>query len=70
MIYWTGDLNTSKQSPKATPHHVWQTDGRQDMAAISATPGIRRLPFTGETDLRLTHQLPGKPAAEAHLSQS
>ena len=41
---------------------------RQDTAEISSTRVIRRLPFTGGTDItniRLAHQSPGKPAAGA-----
>jgi len=41
---------------------------RQDTAEISSTRGIRRLPFTGGTDItniRLAHQSPGKPVTGA-----
>ena len=33
--------------------------------AISTTQGRRRLPFIGDIDIRLVHQLPGKPVARA-----
>ena len=40
-------------------------DGGQDSAATLAIQGRRRLPFIGGIDIRLAHQLPGKPAAGA-----
>ena len=42
---------------------------RQDVTAIFTTQGRRRLPFVGGIDIRLAHQLPGKPAA-GHISHS
>ena len=59
MPYWTGESHSSEaKGPKGTPH--WQ-----DVAAIFANWGERRLPFIGGIDVRLAHQLPGKPAAGA-----
>ena len=49
--------------PRVTPPCM--VGGRQDLAAIVATWGRKRLPFTGGIDVRLAHQLPGKPAAGA-----
>ena len=37
-------------------------DCGKDMAAVLATWGRGRLPVMGRTDVRLAHQLPGKPA--------
>ena len=65
-----GALTCLKQGPGATPHHVHQMAGR-DMVAVFASRaegvgwGIGRLPVLGGIDVRLAHQLPGKPA-EGH----
>ena len=40
-------------------------DSRKDMAATFATWGRSKLPFIGGIEVRLTHQLPRKPAAGA-----
>ena len=65
MTCWKANLANRKQ--KVLEKH--STMGRrQDTAEISSTRGIRRLPFTGGTDItniRLAHQSPGKPAARA-----
>ena len=60
---WIGKLTSQKQSPGATPHHVQQTV-RQDMATKMAAGEKERLPFIGGIEVRLAHQLPGKPAEE------
>ena len=44
--------------------------GKQDMKAVFATQGRRRLPFIEGIDIRLAHLLPGKPAAGQGASTS
>ena len=58
-IYWIGNLISLKQSPGAIPYHVWMQSG------TLATQGRRRLPFIGETVVRLAYHVPGKPVAGA-----
>ena len=63
-VYCTGDLTCLKQrSWSDTP--PWPADGKQNMVAIFTTRVRRKLPLIGESDVRLTHQLAGKPAAGA-----
>ena len=44
-------------------------DGRKNMWTIFSDRGRRRLPFTGRSDVRLAHQLPGKSGAGARQAQ-
>ena len=60
----TGNKHIQNKGPGAAPLHVWQMAGRKDMA-IFVTWGRKRLSFIGSIDVRLSHQLPGKPAAGA-----
>ena len=56
-----GELTHLKQGPGVTPHCVLQTVVR----IWWQSPGKGRLPVIGGIDVRLAHQLPGKPA-EGH----
>ena len=40
-------------------------DSKQNAAVIFTTQETRRPPLIGGIDIRLAHQLPGKPAAKA-----
>ena len=40
-----------------------------DVTAVLTTQGRKRLPFIEGIDIRLPHQLPGKPAAGAGPAQ-
>ena len=59
-----GDKHIQNKGPGATPLYVWQMAGRKDMA-IFVIWGRKRLSSIGSIDVRLSHQLPGKPAAGA-----
>ena len=64
MAYWTWHLTQSKQKPWSyTPPQ--RAEGSQDVTAIFATQGRRKLPFIGGIDIRLAYKLPTKPAAGA-----
>ena len=64
MIYLKSDLASPKQTVLLERHPtVHIANSRQDMAAIFITRGTKRLPFPGGTDLRVAHQLLGKPEA-------
>ena len=60
MIYWIGDLTHPKQ-------RVLEQHPKQNIAATHYLGG--RLPFIGRIDVRLAHQLPGKPAGGARPPQ-
>ena len=62
MSYLIEDLTHLKQGPGAAPHCVWQTADRMWQQSL-LLGGRRRLPFIGGINVRLAHQLPGKPAA-------
>ena len=49
-----GSYSAEAKGPGATPHHTQQ--------AVRRTGWHLRLPFTGGGDVRLAHQLPGKPS--------
>ena len=64
MAYWMWHLTQSKQKPWSyTPPQ--RAEGSQDVTAIFATQGRRKLPFIGGIDIRLAYKLPTKPAAGA-----
>lgn len=50
-------------------HPLYLADSRQDMAAILAAQGIRRLPFVGGADIGLTVSYQGNPQL-GHISHS
>ena len=63
-VYGLGHLIRLKQKSWIKPHCVWQTAGRTRQESFLLR-GRRRLSLIGGIDIRLVHQLPGKPAAEA-----
>ena len=50
------------EGPGVTHHCVQQTGCRQDMVKSLLLEGKGRLPVTGGIDIRLAHELPGRPA--------
>ena len=62
MVYWIGHLTGLQQNILQQHPIVY---GRQKARHGSNLPylGRRRLPFIGGIEVRLAHQLPGKPAA-------
>ena len=61
LMDW-GAYTSEARSWSDTPLCV--AEGRQDLAAVLAPQGEGRLPFIGGIDVRLVHQLPGKPEEE------
>ena len=67
MGYWTGDL--TRESKRSQSNIPTLCGRKQDVTTIFTTEG-KRLPFIGGTIIGLAYQLPGKPAAEPHPSQT
>ena len=66
-IYWIGNLTSPKRSPGVTPHHVQQTVAGPSSSLLEGRGW--NLPVIGGIDVRLAHQLPGKPAAGAEVKR-
>lgn len=61
MVYWTEESFTSEAKVPGGVNPLCAAD----MTAVFTTQGRKRLPFIAGIDIRLPHQLPGKPAAGA-----
>ena len=56
IVYWIGNLTSPEQGAGVRPQSVQQIGPGSNLALRG-----RSLPFKGTTDIRLAHQLPGKP---------
>lgn len=57
-----GPHKSETKGPEAI-HPPWTAKGRQKATTTFMPQARKRLPFLGETDVRVAHQLPGKQAA-------
>lgn len=64
VVWWKGELTCLKQSPRATSHRILWSAGRWHGGSLSAREEGEIASYK-RIDIRLTHQLLGKPA-EGH----